>query len=139
MNRCYLGLGSNQNVPERQIRQAIKEIRAFPSTSVTNVSSLYWSSAWGLHAQQDFCNAVIEILTALPPLILLKYCKKIESRHGRIRIKHWGPRTLDIDILLYDDRTIQTKDLIIPHPHMLTRDFVLNPLFEIAPNISLIF
>lgn len=133
MNRCYLGLGSNQKNPDRQLRQAIKSLKAIPSTVLTNVSSLYWTKAWGLHSQQDFCNAVIEINTFLTPLLLLKWCKKIEKKQGRIRKKHWGPRTLDIDILLYEDRIIKSKELTVPHPHMLDRNFVLKPLAEINP------
>ena len=135
MNRCYLSLGSNQKGPERQLRLAVKAIKTIPYTSVCKVSSLYWNPAWGLHTQQDFCNAVVEIRTFLSPLFLLKWCKKIEARHGRVRQKRWGPRILDLDILLYENRTIQTKGITIPHPLMLSRDFVLVPLLEINPTI----
>lgn len=131
MNKIYLGLGSNQKFPERQIRCAITAIQAIPNTSITKLSSLYWTKAWGLHSQQDFCNAVIEITSRLTPHLLLKWCQKIEKKQGRSRKKQWGPRTLDIDILLYKNRAIQSKDLSIPHPHMLSRDFVLKPLLEI--------
>ncbi|KTD62733.1 2-amino-4-hydroxy-6-hydroxymethyldihydropteridine diphosphokinase [Legionella shakespearei] len=135
MNLCYLSLGSNQKSPERQIRQAIKLIRTLPSTSVSRISSLYWTKAWGLQTQQDFCNAAVEIKTALNPVLLLKWCHKIESRHCRIRKKAWGPRTLDIDIIFYGERTIRTNTLTIPHPYFASRDFVLKPLLEINPNI----
>jgi 2-amino-4-hydroxy-6-hydroxymethyldihydropteridine diphosphokinase len=137
MNLCYLGLGSNQKFPQRQIRQAIESIRKMQSTSVIKISSLYWSQAWGLQGQQDFCNAVIEITTLLSPTLLLNFCKKIEHKQGRIRKKQWGPRTLDIDIILYGNRSIDTKKLTIPHPYMQSRDFVLVPLLEINPNIQL--
>jgi len=137
MNRCYLALGSNQKFPERQLRLAIKSIRNLPSTSITRISTFYWNKAWGLTNQQDFCNAVIEIITILPPLKLLRACNKIENQHGRVRKKRWGPRILDIDILLYSNKVIQSKDLTIPHPQILTRDFVLKPLLEIRPDIQL--
>lgn len=133
MNVCYLGLGSNQKTPERQLRQAIKAIRALPSTVITQISSFYWNKAWGLQAQQDFCNAVIEIKTLFPPLQLLQACQKIEKKQARARRKPWGPRTIDIDILLYENRVINSKILTIPHPHIQTRDFVLIPLSELLP------
>ena len=135
MNVCYLGLGSNQKFPERQIRQAIKAIKTIPSTSLLKVSKLYRSKAWGLDVQQDFYNAVVEITTLLTPSLLLSCCQNIENKQGRIRRKHWGPRTLDIDIILYGKRTIKTNNLKIPHPYMLLREFVLTPLLEINPRI----
>lgn len=136
MNRCYLSLGSNQKSPERQIRKAIELIRTMPSTSVSRVSSLYWTKAWGLPMQQDFCNAMVEIHTTLNPVLLLKWCHKIEARHCRTRKKNWGPRTLDIDIIFYGKRRISTDILTIPHPYFSSRDFVLRPLLEINPNIE---
>jgi 2-amino-4-hydroxy-6-hydroxymethyldihydropteridine diphosphokinase len=137
MNLCYLSLGSNQKFPERQIRNALKSIKNLRSTSILKVSNLYWSKAWGLQVQQDFCNVIVEIMTLLPPVLLLNCCKKIEKKQGRIRKKRWGPRTLDIDIILYGTRRMNTKNLSIPHPHMLSRDFVLIPLLEINPQIQL--
>lgn len=134
MNVCYLGLGSNQQVPERQLRKAIKSIKSLRHTVVTKVSSFYWTKAWGLHGQQDFCNAVIALSTLLSPLQLLDACQKIEKKQGRIRKKRWGPRIIDIDLLFYENRVIQSKKLIVPHPHIESRDFVLNPLVEINPD-----
>lgn len=133
MNTCYLGLGSNQKSPERQLCKAIQSIRALRLTAVTKISSFYWSKAWGLKSQQNFCNAVIEISTRLPPLQLLSACQQIEKKQGRVRKKRWGPRIIDIDILYYENRVIQTKKLIIPHPCIQLRDFVLIPLNEINP------
>ncbi len=135
MNRCYLGLGSNQKNPTRQLRLAIKAIKTIPHTSLNKTSSFHWTKAWGVSAQQDFCNAVIEINTFLPPLLLLKWCQKIEYKQGRIRKKPWGPRTLDIDILMYGKKRINTDKLTVPHPHMLVRKFVLMPLLEINPKV----
>ncbi|WP_131794553.1 2-amino-4-hydroxy-6-hydroxymethyldihydropteridine diphosphokinase [Fluoribacter gormanii] len=137
MKVCYLGLGSNQQVPERQLRRAIKSIKSLPSTVVTKISSFYWNKAWGLQGQQDFCNTVIEISTRLPPLQLLDACQKIEKKQGRVRKKHWGPRVIDIDILYYEDKNIRSKELVIPHPQIQFRDFVLIPLMEINPNYEL--
>lgn len=131
MNPCYLALGSNQKNPERQLRQAMKSIHNLPKTSLIKTSRLSWTKAWGLQTQQDFCNAVVEIRTSLPPHRLLKNCQAIEKRQGRIRKKRWGPRTLDIDIILYANRTIKNKTLTIPHPHLLARHFVISPLLSI--------
>lgn len=131
MNRCYLGLGSNQKSPERQLRQAIRFIRALKATAITQVSRFHWTKAWGLQGQQDFCNAVIEINTTLTPMQLLKACQAIEKRQGRVRKKRWGPRIIDIDILIYGNKTIRQKNLVIPHPHIASRDFVLIPLIEL--------
>jgi len=136
MNSCYLSLGSNQKTPERQIRMAINAIKKIPSTYIIEISQLYWTKAWGIETQQDFCNAVIHIGTVLDPYFLLKKCQKIESDQGRIRKKHWGPRTLDIDIILYGDRIINSPNLAIPHPYFKIRDFVMKPLLELNPNIS---
>jgi 2-amino-4-hydroxy-6-hydroxymethyldihydropteridine diphosphokinase len=105
-----------------------------PSTQVLKVSSLYWNKAWGVETQQDFCNVVLELTTSLDPYVLLSFCQKIERHQGRIRKRHWGPRTIDIDIILYGMRTIKTPKLTLPHPWFLERDFVLKPLLEINPN-----
>ncbi|CAM4445828.1 MAG: 2-amino-4-hydroxy-6-hydroxymethyldihydropteridinepyrophosphokinase [Legionella sp.] len=132
MNICYLGLGSNQKSPERQLRRAIKAIRALRSTSLTKVSSFHWTKAWGLQGQQDFCNAVVEINTTLAPLQLLRACQEIEKQQGRVRKKRWGPRVIDIDILTYGNKTLQINNLTIPHPYITSRDFVLQPLSELS-------
>jgi len=136
MNRCYLSLGSNQKSPERQLRSALRSLARLPQTQVKNNSSFYWSKAWGLEMQQDFCNLVVEIITRLPPHLLLKECQDIEREHGRVRKRRWGPRTLDIDIILYSNRSINTAKLKIPHPQMKFREFVLKPLFELNPNMT---
>jgi 2-amino-4-hydroxy-6-hydroxymethyldihydropteridine diphosphokinase len=137
MNVCYLSLGSNQKSPERQIRQAIESLKNLPHSFITKISNLHWTKAWGLQVQQDFCNAVIEMVTVLPPQRVLSYCQRIETQQGRVRKKHWGPRVIDIDIILYGNRRINTQHLSIPHPYFLQRDFVLDPLLEINPDIKL--
>jgi len=139
MNCCYLSLGSNQKNPARQLRMAVNRLRSLPHTIVSKVSKFYWNKAWGMEVQQDFCNAVVELKTTLPPLLLLKYCQQIEQKQGRIRKKCWGPRVIDIDITLYGSRTIKTPKLTIPHPYMHVRDFVLIPLKEINPKLNVRF
>lgn len=133
MSTCFLGVGSNQRNPARQLRIALKFIRGLPTSSMLRVSSFYWTKAWGYQGQQVFCNAVVEIKTRLSPALLLKACQDIETRQGRIRRRKWGPRVIDIDILIYDTRKIQTETLVIPHPWILQRDFVMKPLQEICP------
>ncbi len=137
MNKCYLGLGSNQKYPQRQIRQSLNQIKAFPHTILTKTSTMHWTKAWGLQRQQDFCNVVVEIITRLPPKALLMFCNKAEQQQQRRRLRKNGPRTLDVDILLYGNRRIKTKDLLIPHPRMHLRNFVLLPLLELYPELSL--
>jgi len=137
MTKSYLSLGSNLFSPLRQLRTAVKELNKLPRTYITKISSLYFSKPWGVHAQPPFYNMVIEINTTLHPKALLKYCQSIELNHNRTRKKHWGPRTLDIDILLYGNIILNKNDLIIPHKEMLNRDFVLAPILEISPNLQL--
>ncbi|MDF1827129.1 MAG: 2-amino-4-hydroxy-6-hydroxymethyldihydropteridine diphosphokinase [Legionellaceae bacterium] len=134
---CYLGLGSNLNSPKRNLRLACQALKALPQTHVVNISSLYQSKPAGVVGQPDYCNAVVHINTRLPAHTLLKYCQKIEAAHGRVRKKRWGSRTLDIDILLYAQHSIQTPDLTIPHPRLHVRDFMLIPLLELWPEAHL--
>ncbi len=131
MNLCYLGIGSNQRSPERQLRYAIELIRTIQATSVTQISRFHWTKAWGVTKQQNFCNAVIEVVTSLTPKQLLRACQQIEKQQGRVRKKRWGPRVIDIDILFYGNRSVHTHNLTIPHPHLFSRDFVMIPLKEI--------
>ncbi|KTD75059.1 2-amino-4-hydroxy-6-hydroxymethyldihydropteridine diphosphokinase [Legionella waltersii] len=134
MNTSYLSLGSNQKFPERQLRSAIKALKKLPRTNVIKISSLYWTKPWGLTVQQDFCNAVVKLTTTLDPLSLLKHCQLIEIKLGRIRKRRWGPRVIDIDIILFENVLINTEKLTIPHPLFKLRDFVLMPLEEITSN-----
>ncbi len=137
MTTCYLGLGSNLRSPERQIRQAVNELHQLPRSLITQVSSLYFSKPSGARAQPTYCNMVVELHTSLPARVLLRLCQQIENRHQRLRKKRWGARTLDIDVLLYGEKRINNKDLVVPHPQMTHRDFVLQPLLEIAPTARL--
>lgn len=137
MPRCYLGLGSNLRVPKRQLRQGIAQLRNIPRSTIINISSIYSSRPLGVRAQPNYCNMVIAIQTSLSATCLLRHCQAIENKQQRIRKIHWGARTLDIDLLLYGNQTIQTPDLTVPHSQMLTRDFVLIPLLEIMPSHTL--
>lgn len=134
---CYVGLGSNLRSPRRQLAHAIKALARLPQTALLRQSSVYLSEPWGLHAQPMYCNSVVELSTRLPPHTLLKHLQAIETAQGRVRKKPWGPRTLDLDMLLYGTQTLQTPTLTLPHKHLLTRDFVILPLLEIAPNVRL--
>ncbi|MGQ3887759.1 2-amino-4-hydroxy-6-hydroxymethyldihydropteridine diphosphokinase [Legionella sp. CNM-1927-20] len=134
---CYLALGSNLNSPERQLRLAIKHLQALPHSYVIRVAPFYVNKAWGRKSQPNFCNTVVALLTTLPPEKLLIACQTIECKQGRVRRVKWGARTIDIDILLYGKQTIKKPFLMIPHPQLLYRDFVLNPLLKIAPLVCL--
>ena len=134
---AYLALGSNIGDRRENMRNAIKIIAEHESNRIIRVSSLYLTKPVGIEDQPDFLNAVIQIETALAPTELLGFCRNIEKRLGRKRTIKWGPRVLDIDILLYGDISLQAEDLIIPHPYMMERAFVLIPLAEIAPDLDL--
>ncbi|WP_019216843.1 2-amino-4-hydroxy-6-hydroxymethyldihydropteridine diphosphokinase [Legionella tunisiensis] len=134
MISCYLGLGSNLRSPQRQLRQALAALRHLPSTQITKVARFHRSRAWGRKAQPDYYNTVIALQTHLTPEQLLKFCQKIERQQGRIRKVRWGSRTLDIDILLFGTRKINSIQITIPHPQLHLRDFVFVPLLELSPN-----
>jgi 2-amino-4-hydroxy-6-hydroxymethyldihydropteridine diphosphokinase len=131
---AYIGLGSNMAEPVAQIRKALDELARLPSSHLLAFSSLYRTAPVGKLDQPDFINAVALIETGLPPHDLLKALLEIEQGHGRVREYRNGPRTLDLDILLYDDLHCSDCHLTLPHPRMHQRAFVLRPLFEIAPD-----
>lgn len=137
MTLCYLGLGSNLRFPKRQLRLALNAIQKIPRSVIKQTSQVYRSKPYGVQSQPLFYNMVIALQTSLSPKLLLKKCQHIEKQLGRIRKKHWGARTLDIDLLLYGELELNSLDLSIPHQDMLYRDFVLIPLLEIAPTIQL--
>lgn len=133
---AYVGLGSNLGASEDQLGTAFGEIDKLPETRLLKRSSLYKSSPMGPKNQPDYVNAVCLIETRLEPHDLLARLQKIELEHGRERKgERWGPRTLDLDILLYGDHTVSTDSLTIPHYGMAEREFVMVPLFEIAPSM----
>jgi 2-amino-4-hydroxy-6-hydroxymethyldihydropteridine diphosphokinase len=131
MTIAYIGLGSNLDSPRQHISTAIKALGEIQSTRTLNVSSLYKSKPVGPQDQGDYINAVAQIETELEPLMLLDSLQAIENTHGRVRNERWGPRTLDLDILMFGNEIIQNDRLTIPHPEMLNRSFVLIPLAEI--------
>ncbi|MDQ7729174.1 2-amino-4-hydroxy-6-hydroxymethyldihydropteridine diphosphokinase [Halomonas sp. SpR8] len=133
----YIGLGSNLAYPIEQVRQALDELATLPLSRLVAASSLYASRPVGPQDQPDFINAVAALETRLSPLALLDQLQALEQQHRRRRQHHWGPRTLDLDLLLYANDHIDTPRLRVPHPHMTTRAFVLAPLAEIAPSIQL--
>ncbi|MBZ5488804.1 2-amino-4-hydroxy-6-hydroxymethyldihydropteridine diphosphokinase [Halomonas aquamarina] len=134
---AYIGLGSNLENPLTQVRQAISELAALPLSQLHRASSLYASRPVGPQDQPDFINAVVALETRLSPLALLDQLQGLEQRHRRRRERHWGPRTLDLDLLLYDQETIAHPRLRVPHPHMQARAFVLAPLAELDTSLTL--
>lgn len=130
---AYIGLGSNLEAPTRQILAACDEIAATPGVRLLARSSLYRSAPVGYAEQPDFVNAVVAVATTLPPQSLLAALFAIERGHRRVRGELNGPRTLDLDILIYGDLQSAEATLVLPHPRMHERAFVLRPLLEIAP------
>lgn len=133
---AYLSLGSNVGDRLAYLRHAITEINAHAQVTVVKMSSVYETGAWGYTSQNDFFNMAIKIETTLPPRNLLDVCQRIEHALDRTRDIHWGPRTIDIDILLYDTVDISEEFLTIPHKYLLDRPFVTIPLAEIGPEIE---
>lgn len=130
---AYLGLGANLGDRVKTLRAAIERIKKIDGVELLRVSSFYETAAWGVTNQPDFINAAVKIKTTLEPLELLNAVQKIENELGRVRREHWAARTIDIDILLIDDLTINLPRLIVPHPYISARDFVKIPLTEISP------
>ena len=133
MNRIYLGLGSNMGNRLDYINSAIELISENPKIFNVLTSSFYETKPQGYTDQNDFINCVVSLDTELPPQKLLKFCQKVEQRLKRERLFKWGPRTIDVDILLYGSEVIDTPKLTIPHPLMKERVFVLKPLSEFEP------
>jgi 2-amino-4-hydroxy-6-hydroxymethyldihydropteridine diphosphokinase len=135
---AWVGLGSNLGDGRRQFRDALRALHADPAIEVRRASSLYRTAPWGVTDQPEFSNAVAELRTSLAPHALLDRLLAAERAAGRVRDgARWGPRTLDLDLLVYDDAVIDTPTLRVPHPHAHERDFVLVPLAELAPELEL--
>ncbi|TLU64254.1 2-amino-4-hydroxy-6-hydroxymethyldihydropteridine diphosphokinase [Thalassotalea litorea] len=138
MTRVYLGLGSNLEQPDQQLRWAVQQLSAHSDISIVSLSSIYQSRPMGPQDQPDYLNAVISIETELAPIALLDVTQQIELDSGRVRKnERWGARVLDIDILLFGQQTINLPRLEIPHYGMKEREFVLYPLAEIAEDLIL--
>ncbi|MEN8107441.1 MAG: 2-amino-4-hydroxy-6-hydroxymethyldihydropteridine diphosphokinase [Pseudomonadota bacterium] len=135
---AYIGIGSNLDDPVRQVKEALEELDSIPDSVLVAQSGLYGSKPMGPADQPDYVNAVAAIDTLLSAEELLRALQKIEDRMGRERSDDkWGPRLIDLDLLLYGKRKIRTDELTLPHPGMHERDFVIIPLAEIAGNMNL--
>ncbi|MPW25080.1 2-amino-4-hydroxy-6-hydroxymethyldihydropteridine diphosphokinase [Alkalibaculum sp. M08DMB] len=135
MAKAYLGLGSNIGDTKEHLDNAIDILRSSKDIVVLKKSSYYKTEPIGYENQDWFLNMVVEVETTLEPKELLQYCQLIETQLKRKRIVRWGPRTIDIDILLYENYSSNQESLIVPHPRMTERAFVMIPLYEIAPDL----
>ena len=134
---AYIGIGSNLDDPYAQVTRALVELAKIPTTSLLKRSAIYRSRAVGPGNQPDYINAAALLQTNLTPFALLDALQTIEQLHNRVRIEHWGARTLDLDILLLDNQTITSERLKVPHPFLAQRSFVLYPLADIKPELKL--
>jgi len=137
MNTAYVALGANLGDPRATVLAAFAALANLPESRVARCSSLYRTAPVGILSQPDFVNAVALLETSLPPDSLLDALLDIEARFGRIRRERNGPRTLDLDLLLYDDIELDLPRLTLPHPRLHLRAFVLLPLAEVAPDLAI--
>ncbi|AZV54400.1 2-amino-4-hydroxy-6-hydroxymethyldihydropteridine diphosphokinase [Bacillus pumilus] len=135
-NTAYIALGSNIGKKETYLKEAVKKLHEHPEVQVELISSIYETTPVGYENQDDFLNMAVKISTSLRPNELLVLTQKIEQELGRTREVRWGPRTADLDILLYNRENIETEQLVVPHPRMYERLFVLVPMSEICPEIG---
>ncbi|RXJ01083.1 2-amino-4-hydroxy-6-hydroxymethyldihydropteridine diphosphokinase [Anaerobacillus alkaliphilus] len=135
LNKVYLSLGSNIGDRYKFLQYGVKSLKDHVNVSIKSCSSIYETSPIGFIDQADFLNMVIEIETSFTPLELLRITQEIQQKAGREFNVRWGPRTLDLDILLYNQENIEMDELNIPHPRMFDRGFVIIPLKEIAPSL----
>jgi 2-amino-4-hydroxy-6-hydroxymethyldihydropteridine diphosphokinase len=135
--RAFIGLGGNLGDPRAAMRSALALIGRDAQTEIAAVSSLYRTPPWGKTDQPDFLNAVAELRTRRAPRELLELCLSAEAELHRVRKERWGPRSIDLDLLVYGNREIDEEGLSVPHPRMLERAFVLVPLAEIAPELEI--
>jgi 2-amino-4-hydroxy-6-hydroxymethyldihydropteridine diphosphokinase len=134
---CYIGLGANLADPERQIDWALRALDRLPASRLEAAAPRYRSRAIGPQPQPDYLNTVARLRTALEPLALLRELQALEAARGRVRGVRWGPRPLDLDILLYGDLQLSLPELTIPHPRIAQRNFVLVPLLDLDPQVRL--
>jgi len=132
---CYLAFGGNKNDVQQTMQQAYALLAAHAEIRICRMSSIYRTAPVGTDAGGTFLNAACEIETSLTPIALLDFLQQVELQLGRTHTQHWGPRTIDIDILLYDQKVVEHPRLIIPHPACWYRRFVLDPLAEIAREV----
>lgn len=137
MTDAFIGLGSNLADPTAQLARAVTELATLPDTTLVAQSAFYSSHPVGPQDQPDFVNGAVWLRTRLRPLQLLDHLQEIERHHGRERKQHWGPRTLDLDLLIFGDHTINDERLTVPHPELPNRDFVLQPLLDLNADLTL--
>lgn len=130
---AYLGLGSNLGDRLATLQQAVDRLHALPGVAIDQVSAVYETDPVGGTEQPDYYNVALRVLTTRSPSRLLAACHQVEQALGRVRTVRWGPRTIDVDILLYDQRVVGSDELVIPHPRLTVRPFALVPLAEVAP------
>ena len=136
MTLVYIALGSNLASPLEQVNAAVNAIGEIPESQIVAISSFYRTPPLGPQDQPDYLNAAVALETTLEPEVLLDHTQRIELQQGRVRkAERWGPRTLDLDIMLFGDRVINSERLTVPHYDMKNRGFMLWPLFEIAPDL----
>lgn len=137
MTTAYIGMGSNLDAPVRQLEQAVNTLSAWPGIESIRVSPAYWSQPWGVTDQPEFLNAVAEVQSVLEPAPLLDGLLEIERGQGRERRREirWGPRRLDLDLLVYGNLQCREPDLTVPHPRLTERPFVYVPLADLAPGL----
>ena len=135
---AYIGLGSNLDQPLTQIEAALNSLNDLSEVKVVSVSGIYQSEPYGEVVQDDFINAAAALMTTLSPVDLLKSMLTIETNQGRKRTQHWGPRCIDLDLLVYSTEQCNSEFLNLPHPEIANREFVLFPLAEIAPELMIV-
>lgn len=134
--RAWIGLGSNLGDAADCVRTAIQNLDGLPQTALGPASGLYRTAPVGVTDQPEFCNAVAAVDTTLSPHELLAHLQAMEQDYGRVRTRRWGPRTLDLDVLVFGDQRIEEPDLTVPHPRLHERGFVLVPLAAVAPDLE---
>lgn len=137
MADAFIGLGSNLEDPAAQLARAVTALATLPDTEFVAQSPFYASRPVGPQDQPDFVNGAVWLRTSLTPHALLDHLQSIEQRHGRERLRRWGPRTLDLDLLVFGDQTIADDRLTVPHKELPNRDFVLQPLLDLTPDLTL--
>lgn len=134
---AWIGLGSNLHSPLQQLHLALEALHQLPETTLADASPIYRSTPVGPSDQPDFLNMVAKLDTDLDATTLLHQLLRIEDAQGRVRTQVWGPRVLDLDLLLYGNDTVAQPELTVPHPEIPNRDFVLRPLLDLAPELTL--
>ena len=137
MNKAYLGLGTNMGDKQAYLKEACKIISDNPNINIVKISKVYKTKAWGYTNQDDFLNICIEVDTNLSPEELLEVCHEVENKLNRVRVIRWGPRTIDVDILFFNNIISTDENLILPHPRIKERAFVLIPLMDLNKELAI--